>query len=36
MEEVSRRLEEEAIEKFKAPFRKLLETIGGVREKVHS
>jgi transaldolase/transaldolase/glucose-6-phosphate isomerase len=36
MESVSTCLEEEGIEKFKAPFRKLLETIETVREKVHS
>jgi transaldolase/transaldolase/glucose-6-phosphate isomerase len=36
MEAVSSRLEEDGIEKFKKPFRKLLSTIASVREKVHS
>ena len=35
MDAVSYRLEEEGIEKFKAPFHKLLATIEAVREKVH-
>ncbi len=35
MESVSRQLEEEGIEKFKTAYRKLLEAIESVREKVH-
>lgn len=35
MDAVSACLEEEGIEKFKAPFHKLLETIEAVREKIH-